>query len=168
MPNYTRQFGANISGITAIRLIDESVVTYIATYTNAGVFSAVPLTLSDNTKVQSFMQLNGTGTASYSQEITEAGTVYNISASWMLHKNYVVVMPLLDVLATTHFLAAVADGNGRYMLIGTPTEPMEVSVTFDADAAAYKFELKGQMLTPPLFIQGIFNTQLYSGGTGTV
>jgi hypothetical protein len=168
MPNYSRQVGlANVTGITAIRLIDKSIITSQAAYSSAAAI-ALPLAVSDITKLYSFIQLNGSGELSYSQEATEAGVLYNYNISWAYARNRIGVMPLLDAIKSTYFVIAVADGNGSFMLLGTPTAPFEVMASFDAAAGDYNFEAQGSTLTPPQFITGIFNTQLYTGGTGTV
>lgn len=167
MPNYSRQIGANITGITALRLVEKATITTIATYDGATAIST-PLAIADTTKVHSFMQLNGSGQLSYSQEATDAGTVYSYKIAWSYPKNRKEVNALLDALKSAYFVVAIADGNISYMLLGTPTTPFEVVGAFNAADATYSFEATGSSLTPPQFITGIFNPTLYTGGTGTI
>ena len=167
MTNYSRQFGANISDIKAIRLIESAAIAAISYYYVSDVVNQ-PLTLSDSTRLHSFMQLNGSGQLSYSQELTAAGTVYTYKLSWAYPRSRKEVNALLEAIKSNYFVIAVADGNLDYMLLGTPAAPFEVVASFSAGDGAYSFQAIASTLTPPQFISGIFNPQLYVGGTGTV
>jgi hypothetical protein len=167
MPVYTRQYGTNISGITAIRLIDKSIITSQTTYNNASPIAS-PLAITDINKIYSFMQLGGSGSLSYSQTVTDAGIFYEYKLSWSYARNRIEIMDLLQAIKDSFFVIAIADANGKFMLLGSPTAPFEVTASFTASNGSYQLEAKGQCLIPPQFITGIFNPQLYTGGTGTV
>lgn len=167
MPVYPRIPGANISGITVIRLIPvvnglnmDKVFSWYELYTDEiwSVFNDVP-----PFGIYTFATLNGTGTFNYNFSVTDAGVLYEYEVNWQYPKAQVAQNSFLKLIEQYNFIIALADGNGTFMVLGKITQPFEITPQYTADGPYYGFTAKAQCTVPPLYVEGITNAFLYYG-----
>lgn len=166
MPNYSRIPGTNIAGLTVIRLIPvstslnmDTVQTFEHLYKDEvwSVFNDAPVD-----GVYTFPTLNNTGKLAFEIVATEAGDAYQYEVSWRYPRNQLAQTEFHKLITQKYFILAVADGNGTFMVLGTPAQPFEVTGAL-TDAADYAYAATAMSTNPPLYVEGITNNFLYYG-----
>lgn len=129
MPTYSRVFGANLTGFTAIRLIDVNVIDTIKATSPFTLFTAgnpiqlKSLGLAELDSIHSFKQLNGTGELMYDSKLTDSGLLHSYEIAFEQPKNQYELAAFVKAANYSKFVAVVADGNNKFMIIGTkPTQ----------------------------------------------
>ena len=165
MPTFNRQVGkANVSGVTVIRLIPVSpslnmntIKTWEHLYRDEvwSVFNDVP-----SEGVYTFPHLNGSGQLLINDNEDDS---YEYELTWKYPRNNLEQNRFHKLLKQFYFIAAVADGNGTFMVLGQIKQPFEVKWQFGTDSADYAYTATAKCTVPPLYVEGITNNFLYYG-----
>lgn len=160
MTQITRPIGANISDVRALRLINRSEIKRIAPLSLTAV-NNLPLSLNAGFDIIEIWAAGAHIIYKCEMIPSDAGVSFRHTIQFDVQKNRTEVNQLLAKFTTNFWVAAIADGNLNYQLVGTIDFPLEATATYNSASNDYTITLQCESPTTAPYISGILAGALY-------
>lgn len=100
----------------------------------------------------------------YDSKLTDSGLLHSYEIAFEQPKNQYELAAFVKTANYSKFVAVVADGNNKFMIIGTKTHPVLIETSMDLNPNSYTIKASCQTTAQPIFVLG-FNFGSLFGAT---
>ncbi len=160
MTQITRPIGANVSDVRALRLISTADIKRLSPLSLTTV-NNLPITLNTVYDIVDIWAAGAQGVYKCEQIDGEFGVSFNHIIQLKAQKNRTEISQLIAKFVASYWVAAIADGNLNYQLVGSVLFPLVATSSYNSGSGDYTITLQGESPNMAPYISGILAGALY-------